>query len=236
VSFRVIPQVLAHLERTLIRLGEDIKRTLAAVSDSPAFVDGHFVTTGGFHEIGLAAALDGLALALTQGAELAAQWGQRLLDHRFSGLPDQLTVSSGADCGPMVVRKRAVGVVNELSRLCVPATIGLADTSLGQEDAMTFAFEAAEKLRRVEELVREVLACTLLVVRQAWSFKSKAPPPGLAGTVAAISEAVEPIISDRPLGPDIDRLIDVLENLGEDAVRAGREAAFQPPSARPASG
>ena len=236
VSFRVIPQVLAHLERSLTRLGEDIERVLGAVSDSPAFVDGHFVTTGGFHEIGLAAALDGLAPALTQGAELAAQWGHRLLDHRFSGLPDQLTVSSGPDCGPMVVRKRAVGVGNELRRLCVPATIGLADTSLGQEDAMTFAFEAAEKLRRVEELVREALACTLLVVRQAWSLRNKMPPPGLAGAVAAISGAVEPITSDRPLGPDIDRLIDVLKHLGEDAVRAGREEAFQAPSPRPASG
>ncbi len=214
VSLRVIPQVLAHLDRTVSRLAEDTERALGAVSDSPAFVDGRFVTNGGFHQIGLAAGMDGLALALAQGAELAAQWCHRLLDHRFSGLPDQLTATAGPHCGPMVVYKRVLGAVNELRRLCVPASLGLAESSLGQEDAMTYAFEAAEKLRRVEELVREVLACTLLVARQAWALRGTPPPHGLARTASLVTAAVEPITVDRPLGADIERLIEVLEELG----------------------
>lgn len=214
VSLRVIPQVVAHVDRTVARLAEDTERALGAVTDSPAFVDGRFVTNGGFHQIGFAAGMDGLALALAQGAELAAQWCNRLLDHRFSGLPDQLTATAGPNCGPMVVYKRALGAVNELRRLCVPASLGLADSSLGQEDAMTFAFEAAEKLRRVEELVREVLACTLLVARQAWALRGTPPPHGLARTAALVTSAVEPITVDRPLGADIERLIEVLEELG----------------------
>ena len=214
VSLRVIPQVLAHLDRTVARLAEDTERALGAVSDSPAFVDGRFVTNGGFHQIGLAAGMDGLALALTQGAELAAQWCHRMLDHRFSGLPDQLTAIPGPNCGPMVVYKRALGAINELRRLCVPASLGLADSSLGQEDAMTFAFEAAEKLRRVEELVREVFACTLLVARQAWALRGTPPPRGLKRTTALVTAAVEPITVDRPLGAEIERLIEVLEELG----------------------
>src|SRR4029450_12005985 len=35
VSFRVVPQVLAHLRRTLGRLDEDVRRALVAVTDSP---------------------------------------------------------------------------------------------------------------------------------------------------------------------------------------------------------
>jgi histidine ammonia-lyase len=237
VSLRVIPQVLANLDRTMARLAEDTARALGAISDSPAFVDGRFVTNGGFHQIGLAAGMDGLALALTQGAELAAQWCHRLLDHRFSGLPDQLTSAAGPHCGPMVVHKRALGAVNELRRLCVPASLGPSDSSLGQEDAMTYAFEAAEKLRRVEELVREVLACTLLVVRQAWALRGTPPPQGLERIADPITAAVEPITVDRPLGSDIDRLIQVLEReLGTEDLSGGTEEGSRSSAARPAAG
>ncbi|MDQ3661421.1 MAG: aromatic amino acid lyase [Actinomycetota bacterium] len=235
VSLRVIPQVVAHLDRTVARLSEDTERALAAVTDSPAFVNGRFVTNGGFHQIGLAASMDGLALALAQGAELAAQWCHRLLDHRFSGLPDQLTTTAGPQCGPMVVYKRALGAVNELRRLSVPASLGLSDSSLGQEDAMTFAFEAAEKLRRVEELVREVLACTLLVARQAWALRGLPPPRGLARTVALVTAAVEPITVDRPLGAEIERLIEVLEGLGGEYFSGDREAESRSPAAGPSA-
>src|SRR5205823_5415684 len=117
-------------------------------------IDGRFVSSGAFHEIELAAGMDALAAALARAGELSAQRLHRLLDSRFSGLPDQLTPLPGPGCGLVVVQKRAVGALNELRRLASPASIGALDTALGQEDAMTFAFEAAEKLRRAEELVR----------------------------------------------------------------------------------
>ena len=52
------------MERAIARLGEDLRRALAAMSDSPAFVDGRFVSTGAFHEVGPAASLDALTVAL----------------------------------------------------------------------------------------------------------------------------------------------------------------------------
>ena len=65
-----------HLERTIGRFTEDIDRAAGTVTDSPAFVDGDFVATGGFHEVELSAGLDALALALIRTAELA---GQRII-------------------------------------------------------------------------------------------------------------------------------------------------------------
>lgn len=214
VSFRVAPRVLAHVERTIVRFTEDVERALGAISDSPAFVDGSFVTSGGFHEVELAAGFDGCALALIRAAELAGQRVHRLLDGRFSGLPDQLTTSPGPSCGLVVVQKRVVGVLNELRRLGVPSSVGLADTSLGQEDAMTFAFEAAEKLRRVEELVREVVACELLVARQAWALRDGGWAAGLDPIGRELVELVEPVDEDRPLGLELTRIVGVLERGG----------------------
>lgn len=217
VSFRVAPQVITHVERTISRFADDIERSLGAVSDSPAFVDGRFVSTGGFHEVELAAGMDMCATALIRTAELSAQRIHRMLDSRFSGLPDQLTSLPGPQAGLILVHKRAVGVVNELRRLAMPASVGLADTSLGQEDAMTFAFEAAEKSRRVESLVRDVIACELLVARQAWALRGEEIPEGLRSVAQSVIDAVDPVNEDRPLGPDITRLIGMLER-GEFAM------------------
>lgn len=214
VSFRVVPQVLAHLERCLLRFEGDVARAARAVTDSPAFVGGRFVGNGSFHQIDISAGMDSLSAGLTRLGELAAQHLHRLLDHRFTGLPDQLTPSPGPRCGLIVVQKRATGIVHELRRLAAPASVGITDTSLGQEDVQTFSFEAADNLRRAEDLVRELLACELLAVRQAWALREQDPPPGLAALAGLLAERVEPVDEDRPLGPDIDRLVDLLDHGG----------------------
>ena len=222
VSFRVAPQVLAQLRRVLGRLDEDVRRALVAVTDSPAVAGGRVVSGGGFHAVGLAAGMDAAAVALVQAAELAGQRLHRLLDGRFSGLPDQLSPDPGPVTGLVVVHKRAVGVLHEARRLAGPASVGQADTSLGQEDAASYAPEAAEQLRRVQELAREVAACELLAARQAWWLRGRdqgngpgaprsAPAPGLRELAACLDDLVAPVDRDRPLGPDLDRLVEALE-------------------------
>jgi len=216
VSFRVAPQTLAQLRRTLGRLDEDVRRALVAVTDSPALVGGRALAGGGFHAVGLAAGMDAAAVALAQAAELAGQRLHRLLDGRFSGLPDQLSPDPGPVTGLVVVHKRAVGALHEARRLATPASVGQAETSLGQEDAASFAPEAAEQLRRVEQLTREVVACELLAARQAWWLRGRGgrrdgPAPGLRPLAACLEELVAPVDRDRPLGPDLERLIGALE-------------------------
>jgi histidine ammonia-lyase len=221
VSFRVAPQTLAHLRRTLGRLDTDVRRALVAVTDSPAVAGGRAVAGGGFHAVGLAAGMDAAAVALVQAAELAGQRLHRLLDGRFSGLPDQLSPDPGPVTGLVVVHKRAVGALHEARRLAAPASVGQAETSLGQEDAASFAPEAAEQLRRVQELTREVVACELLTARQAWWLRDSGgsgpgarwtgPAPGLRPLAACLEELVAPVDRDRPLGPDLERLIGALE-------------------------
>ena len=205
VSFRVAPQVLAQLRRTLGRLDEDVRRALVAVTDSPAVAGGRVVAGGGFHAVGLAAGMDAAAVALVQAAELAGQ----------------LSPDPGPVTGLVVVHKRAVGALHEARRLAVPASVGQADTSLGQEDAASYAPEAAEQLRRVGDLTREVVACELLAARQAWwlrrtggavgQARGAGPAPGLGPLAACLEDLVAPVDRDRPLGPDLARLVEALE-------------------------
>ncbi len=214
VSFRVVPQVHTHLERAVARLDEDVRRALASVTDSPAVTDGGVLSTGAFHAVEVAASMDGLTAAYVRAAELAAARLHRLLDHRFSGLADQLTPVAGPRCGLVVVHKRAVGAVHELRRLATPTSVGLVDTSLGQEDALAFGYAAAENLRHAGRLAREVLACELLACRQAWWLRAAGTATGLQPIAHDLSELVPPVDEDRPLGPDITRLITWLERGG----------------------
>jgi histidine ammonia-lyase len=207
VSFRVVPQLATHLRRTLERLGEDIDRALAAPDDSPALVEGEFTSTGAFHEIELAAAMDAVTAALTRTAETAVQRVHRMLDSRVTGLPDQLTPRPGPRCGLVVLHKRAVGAVATLRRLATPASVGVADTSLGQEDAQTFGFAAAEGLRRAEELAVEIVAIELIAARQARWLGGRTPAWGLAPAAEAVAALVPPVDEDRPLGEDVDRVV-----------------------------
>ena len=221
VSFRIAPQVLAHLWRTTDRLGEDAARALASADDSPALIDDAFVSTGAFHEIGLAAGMDALTAALARAADAAAQRTHRLLDGRVTGLPDQLTPRPGPRCGLVVLHKRAVAAVHDLRRLAVPASVGLMDTSLGQEDAQTFGFAAAEALRAAESLAEEVLAIELIHARQAWALRGRDPAPGLAPLAGPLCAAVPPVAEDRPLGPDVDRVRALLAGFDPGGRRAG---------------
>jgi hypothetical protein len=52
VSVRVGPQALAHALRTVDELAATAEILLGAPTDSPAFVAGNFVSTGGFHAVG----------------------------------------------------------------------------------------------------------------------------------------------------------------------------------------
>jgi histidine ammonia-lyase len=81
---------------------------------------------------------------------------------------------------------------------------------MGQEDAMTFAFEAAERLLRIESLVRDVVACQLLTAYQARVLSGRPVAAGLSHAFGVLSQTVQAVEPDRPPGGDIDRLVGLL--------------------------
>lgn len=206
VSVRVLGPVAAAVHRRLDQLDEAVDRSLAGVTDSPAFVGGAFVGTAGFYGLDLAAAMDALTVSLVHAAEVSCARVHRLLDDRLSGLPRQLSARPGAEAGLVVVHKRAVGVTHALRRNAFPSTVGLVETSLGQEDVMSFGWEAAAALRGALDGVAEVLACELLVARHALRLAGAPVPPGLGDLVEAVDAAVPPITADRPFGVDVEAL------------------------------
>ena len=223
VSFRVAGPVLAHVLRAGEALRAAIERALAGVTDSPAFLDGKFTGTAGFHGIDLAAHCDLLTAALAHAAEVSAARLHRLLDTRVTGLPAQLAARPGLDAGLVAVHKRAVGEAHALRRLAVPASIGLAETSGGQEDVQSFAWEAADALRGALSHARAITACELLAGYRASSLSGHAAPDGCHQALARLAEIVGPVGADEPFGEDVERILGVLRTSGLDLAAGANQ-------------
>jgi histidine ammonia-lyase len=210
VSFRVAGYVLANAERAVVRLAEAVERALTGVTDSPAYLDGEFVGTAGFHGIDLAAHCDQLVAALTHSAEVSAARLHRLLDPAVTGLPAQLAHEPGPQAGLVAVHKKAVALVHSMRRLSLPSAIGSTETSNGQEDVQSFSWEAAGGLGDAVRLAPQVLACEVLAVHQAFALSKRPAPAGLRGFLDAVAEVVPPIEADRPFGRDLQRLAELI--------------------------
>jgi histidine ammonia-lyase len=219
VSFRVSGPGLAHLERVLGALDAAVVRALDGVTDSPARLDGAFVGTAGFDGFDLAASLDAVRFAVLHLAELGTARLHRLLDGAVTGLPRQLSSAPGAEAGMVTVHKRAVGTVHGLLTAARPASLGVIETSLGQEDAQSFSLEAAELLAGALDGLTDVVACELLAVLHARRLRAVlggagAPAPTrtpLDDELTALDAIVPDGVVDRPFGRDVAAIVRALD-------------------------
>ncbi len=205
VSFRVVGHTAAALVRASRHLQGAADRALVAVSTSPALVDGRFLGTAGFDGFDLASALDGTRLAVLHAAEVGVARLHRLLDPRVTGLPAQLSAEPGRQAGLVAVHKRASARVHAARRTSAPASLGAAETSLGQEDVQSYGLEAAEALHDALDVLRDVVACELLAHHQARLLDSGLPTGSdrLETVLRQGFEGLQRNANDRPFGLEI---------------------------------
>ena len=217
VSFRVVPQVHGVLARALEELATTAERRLRSVTDSPVLLDVQtgepegLYPVGGFHAIDITRRLEGVALAVAHVTNLVEKRLHRLLDARFSGLPEQLARRPGVQAGTVSLHKAVVGLVAENRLLAAPASIHAIDTSTGQEDVQALTFLAAERLDAMLGNLEAALACELVALRQAAHLREGSfDAPLLASVIARLAEIVAPIDEDRTLSPDVERVVALL--------------------------
>jgi histidine ammonia-lyase len=207
VSFRVVGPVLAQVIRARGLLEAAVLRALAGVTDSPAFLDGRFTGTAGFHGNDLAAHCDVVTAALCHAAEVSSARIHRLMDPAVTGLNAQLAAHPGPEAGLAPVHKRAAGEIHAMRTLASATSVGLIETSAGQEDVQSFAWEAVGKLATALRHARVVTACELLAAYQAATLSLHELPAGCAPLMKWLARIIPPIDRDRLFGQDIERLV-----------------------------
>jgi histidine ammonia-lyase len=214
-SLRCAPQVHGAARDTVAHAADVADRELASAIDNPVITpDGRVESNGSFHGAPVGYVLDFLAVAVADVAAMSERRTDRFLDAaRSNGLPPFLAHDAGVDSGLMIAQYTAAGIVSELKRLAVPASVDSIPSSAMQEDHVSMGWHAARKLRRALDGLTRVLAIEILTAARALDLRAPLEP---AAPTAAVRNAVRAAGvagpgPDRHLAPEIEIVVGLVE-------------------------
>jgi histidine ammonia-lyase len=207
-SLRCAPQVHGASRDLLDYVGATVAVELNAATDNPLVLveDELLVSNGNFHGQPLAFALDALAMATSELANISERRVERLVNPNLSdGLPAFLTSDGGLNSGFMIPQYVAASLVSENKSLCHPASVDSIPTSAGQEDHVSMGNAAALKAWQVLANSERALAIELLAGAQGVEFLAPLEPgAGVRATHAFVRSLSPRLGDDRPLARDIE--------------------------------
>ena len=209
-SLRCAPQVHGAVRDLLGYVEYTVAAELNAATDNPLVLveEAILVSNGNFHGQPLAFALDALAIAVSELANISERRVERLVNPSLSeGLPAFLTPDGGLNSGFMIPQYVAASLVSENKVLSHPASVDSIPTSAGQEDHVSMGNTSALKAWQVLANCERALAIELLAGAQAIEFHAPLEPGrGVAAARGAVRELSERLQHDRPLSADIERV------------------------------
>jgi histidine ammonia-lyase len=218
-SLRCIPQVHGAVRDTLTHCREVFEIEANSAVDNPlVFItnvdrsEGEVISGGNFHGEPLAFALDFLAIALSALAGISERRIERLVNPALSeGLPPFLAEGAGLNSGFMMAQVTAAALVSENKVLAHPASVDSITTSGNKEDYVSMGMTAANKLKRIVENTRNVLAIEAMAVAQAIDFLAplKTSKRGQAAH-AGIRSACPTVEKDRVMYHDLPRVAELI--------------------------
>ncbi|MGB2874260.1 MAG: histidine ammonia-lyase [Gaiellaceae bacterium] len=207
-SLRCAPQVHGASRDLLDYAAYTVETELNSATDNPLVLveDELLVSNGNFHGQPLAFALDALAMAVSEFADISERRIERLVNPSLSGgLPAFLTGDGGLNSGFMIPQYVAASLVSENKVLSHPAGVDSIPTSAGQEDHVSMGNAAGLKAWQAISNAERVLAIELLAGVQGVEFLAPLHP-GIG--VRAIREFVRSLSprlrDDRSLSGDIE--------------------------------
>jgi histidine ammonia-lyase len=208
-SIRCMPQVHGAVLDVLRHVQGVLEIESGSGTDNPlVFPGGDVISGGNFHGAPLAYALDYAAIALTDLGGISERRIERLVNPDLSeGLPPFLSREAGIGSGFMMAQVTAVALLNECKVLSHPASTDNMPTSGGKEDHVSMGMTSALKFRQIVDNVERIIAIELMAGAEGLEHRKPLKPgTGVQKTFELVRDSVPELISDRALGPDIDRL------------------------------
>jgi histidine ammonia-lyase len=87
------------------------------------------------------------------------------------GLPMFLTTNGGLESGLMIAQYTAASIVSQNKQWCTPASVDSIVSSNGQEDHVSMGSNAATKLYKVIENVKQVIAIEAFTAMMAFEYR-----------------------------------------------------------------
>ena len=223
-TLRCSPQVHGASRDAIAYTRGVVETEMNAATNNPmVFADsGDFLLGGNFHGQPVALALDFMAMAVAELANISERRIERLVNPKLSGLPAFLVKEGGLNSGFMIAQYTAAALVSENKVLAHPASVDSIPTSANKEDHVSMGTIAARKCRDVVANAEYVAAIELLCAAQALDlFTNLKPGRGTKAAYKAIRKQIPNLEQDRILATDIDcmrrmmhsgEILDAVEN------------------------
>jgi histidine ammonia-lyase len=208
-SLRCMPQVHGATRDALAWAADVLQREVNSVTDNPTVLlteggGADLISGGNFHGQPVAIALDLVAIAVAELANISERRVEQLVNPALSGgLPPFLAPQSGLHSGFMIAQVASASVVSENKILCHPASVDSIPSSAGREDHVSMGSVSARKLAQVIDNVRSSLAIEILAAAQGVDLRRPLrPSSGVAAACAAVRRVAPELVEDRPLYRD----------------------------------
>ena len=213
-SFRCIPQVHGATKDTIAYVSTVLENEINSVTDNPTVFPEQdmVVSAGNFHGQPIVLAMDFLAIAVAELANISERRTYRLISGS-RGLPSFLVAKPGLNSGFMIPQYTAASIVSQNKGLCMPASVDSIPSSQSQEDHVSMGSNAATKLARVVDNTERVLAIELFNAAQALEFRRPLRSSEAVERLVERYRKVVPYIdNDRVMYPLIDATINFLQS------------------------
>lgn len=213
-SIRCIPQIHGASRDTIDYVCSRIETEINSVNDNPLIFpdDETHLEGGNFHGQPVALAMDFMAIALSEYANVSERRTERMLDGSLSSLPRFLAKNGGLNSGLMIAQYTAAALVSENKVLSHPASVDSIPTSANQEDHNSMGSIAARKCFQILNNVQTVLAIEILTSCQALEFhKPLKPGKGTLTAYQLVRKISNSIDSDVVLYVEIEKVSELIK-------------------------
>ena len=208
ISYRILPRVLGQFRRTVAQATEIAESSLGSVTDNPVFLRadargadpkhpyGRVYSNGGYHNARAYPALDNLAAVCADLCALAERQTTKLLDGRYSLLPDQLR---GAEEGYLgIVAFVQVGYAEQARRSAQRTFLpGSEAGGFGQNDVAPLTGLAWMGQEEAGRCLDSALAMLAVVASQAFHVTGREAPPALQTLLHKVRGIFPPVTASR---------------------------------------
>jgi len=217
-SLRCAPQVLGVLVDALSWIKKWVEVEANSSNDNPIFdpATGQVLMGGNFYGGHIAFAMDGLKAALASAADMCDRQVMLLVNPNVNrGLPGDLVRENGGETGMYhgfkAMSLSSSALAAEALKATMPAASFSRSTESHNQDKVSMGTIAARDAEGVCTLTERVVAIHLLAAAQACDLRESVQVrPLLARALQNIRQVSDPVIQDRPLDEDIERMCVVI--------------------------
>ena len=214
-SFRCIPHVHGASRDSFNNALKIINNEINSVSDNPLVLKNEeIISSGHFHAEHIAQSLDFLSISFSELGSIS----ERRIHFMMKGIENKtspfLAIKPGLESGYMIAHVTAASLTSENKTLSHPASVDNITTSAGQEDFVSMAPWAGQKLLKIQDNIFNIIAIELMVSGAANYISSSINKSGKGSKV--IIELLNSICNyekgDRTLTKEIELISNLVRN------------------------